>query len=100
MNRITTSCLVGIAALGVIATAADAADGCGRGMFYNGRRCVPMDDGPGYGSRDRGPVVQFNLGGGRDEGRYSAPNPKIRTFNNCPQGYTVQDGRCKPYTGR
>ena len=100
MNRITTSCLVGIAALGVIATAADAADGCGRGMFYNGRRCVPMDDGPGYGSRDRGPVVQFNLGGGRDDARYSAPNPKNRTFNNCPQGYTVQDGRCKPYTGR
>jgi hypothetical protein len=99
MNRIISCCLVGIATLGVIATAADAADGCGRGRFYNGRRCVPMD-GPGYGPRDSGPVVQFNLGGGRDEGRYSAPNPRIKTFNNCPQGYTVQDGRCKPYTGR
>jgi hypothetical protein len=53
MNRIT-SCLVGIAALGVIATAADAADGCGRGMFYNGRRCVPMNEGPSvYIGRDR-----------------------------------------------
>jgi hypothetical protein len=53
MNRIT-SCLVGIAALGVIATAADAADGCGRGMFYNGRRCVPMNVGPSvYIGRDR-----------------------------------------------
>jgi hypothetical protein len=99
MNRIISCCLVGIVTLGVIATAADAADGCGRGMFYNGRRCVPMD-GPGYGSRDRGPAVQFNLGGGRDEGRYSAPNPRFRTFNNCPQGYTVQDGVCKPYRGR
>ena len=50
--------MVGIAALIVTATVANAADGCGRGMFYNGRRCVPQD-GPGYGppryERDYGP---------------------------------------------
>jgi len=23
-----------------------------------------------------------------------------RSGNGCPPGYTVQDGRCKPYTGR
>src|SRR3954471_19890009 len=40
--------LFGIAALVVTATVAGAADGCGRGMFYDGRRCVPQD-GPGYG---------------------------------------------------
>ena len=44
MNRL----LIGIAALVVISTVAEAADGCGRGMYYNGRRCVPQD-GPGYG---------------------------------------------------
>lgn len=26
--------------------------------------------------------------------------PHYRTWNGCPHGYTVQDGRCKPYTGR
>ena len=39
---------IGIAALVAISTVSEAADGCGRGMFYNGRRCVPQD-GPGYG---------------------------------------------------
>ena len=27
-------------------------------------------------------------------------NPGLKTWNNCPPNYTVQDGRCKPYTGR
>ena len=40
---------VGIAALTVISTAAEALDGCGRGWYYNGRRCVPQDE-PGYGT--------------------------------------------------
>jgi hypothetical protein len=114
MIRIT-GLLVGIAALGAVSYA-DAADGCGRGWFYNGRRCVPMD-GPGYGPPprgefygpspggrysgppDRGPNLQFDLGR-RDERRYSPPNPGLRTWNHCPQGYTVQDGLCKPYSGR
>jgi hypothetical protein len=30
--------------LTVISTVAEAAHGCGRGMYYNGRRCVPQDD--------------------------------------------------------
>src|SRR5204863_7582585 len=58
MSR-TTALFVGIAALAVISTVAEAADGCGRGWYYNGRRCVPQDE-PGYGYRrgyeDRGPV--------------------------------------------
>jgi hypothetical protein len=72
--------LFGIAALVVTATVAEAADGCGRGMFYNGRRCVPQD-GPGYGPPpyqrgydqpvERGPQLRLELGGRRDEGRYS-----------------------------
>jgi hypothetical protein len=107
--------LVGVAALTVISTIAEAADGCGRGWYYNGRRCVPMDGPPAYGPPSRGdryygppgrysepPTVvgpQLRLGG-REEPRYSPPNPAFKTWNNCPPNYTVQDGRCKPYTGR
>ena len=108
--------LFGIAALVVTATVAGAADGCGRGMFYDGRRCVPQD-GPGYGPPpyqrgydryergygppvERGPQLRLDLGGRRDEGRYSPPNPAFKTFNKCPPNFTVQDGLCKPYTGR
>jgi hypothetical protein len=109
MSRIT-ALFVGIAALTVIATVAEAEDGCGRGWYYNGRRCVPMDApmyrrdyGPpverGYGPPvDRGP--QLRLGpGGREGARYSPPNPTFKTWNNCPPNYTVQDGLCKPYRG-
>jgi hypothetical protein len=45
MSR-STALFVGITALLAIATVAEAADGCGRGWYYNGRRCVP-EDGPG-----------------------------------------------------
>jgi hypothetical protein len=104
MNRITSVVFAGIAGLIVISTVAEAADGCGRGMYYNGRRCVPQDD-DDYGRRDYGPPVggptlRLDLGGGRDDARYSPPNPRFRTWNNCPQNYTVQDGLCKPYRGR
>jgi hypothetical protein len=105
VSRIT-ALFVGIAALTAVSTVAEAADGCGRGWYYNGRRCVPQDE-PGYGyGRDygapieRGPVLRFDLGGGRrDEARYSPPNPAFKTWNNCPPNFTVQDGLCKPYTG-
>jgi hypothetical protein len=100
MNRIASIFFAGIAALVVISTVAEAADGCGRGWYYNGRRCVPQDDDPGYGPPVRGPQLRLDLGGGRDEARYSPPNPRFRTWNNCPQNYTVQDGLCKPYRGR
>jgi hypothetical protein len=29
----------------------------------------------------------------------NAPGAYFGTWNNCPPTYTVQDGRCKPYTG-
>ena len=56
----------GVAALTVISTVAQAADGCGRGWYYNGRRCVPQDE-PGYYRReyrrdyyeDRGPGIRL-----------------------------------------
>ena len=74
MNRITSIVFAGIAGLILVSTVAEAADGCGRGMYYNGPRCVPQDDdGYGYGRRDYGPPVgglRLDLGGGRDEARY------------------------------
>jgi hypothetical protein len=101
MSRII-ALFVGVAALTVISTVAEAADGCGRGWYYNGRRCVPQDE-PGYGSRrgyePPGPQLRLDLGR-RDEPRYSPPNRNFKTWNNCPPNYTVQDGRCKPYRGR
>jgi hypothetical protein len=114
MSRIATALFAGIAALTVISTVAEAADGCGRGWYYNGRRCVPQDDEYGpplrrdYGPPPRGyyreaPVVEPQLRldfGRRDESRYSPPNPTFKTWNNCPPNFTVQDGLCKPYRGR
>ena len=92
MNRIT-ALFFGIAALTVISTVAEAADGCGRGWYYNGRRCVPQDE-PGYrpGYRrdyyeDRGPQLRLDLGR-RDEARYLPPNPSFKTWNHCPQNIT------------
>ena len=70
MNR-TTWLFVGITALVAVSTIAEAADGCGRGMYYNGRRCVPQD-GPSYGAPyqrdyglpvDRGPQLRLDFGG-------------------------------------
>ena len=58
-----TALLIGIAALTLISTTAKAADGCGRGWYYNGQRCVPMDEpryfrpkyrGDYYGPQSRG----------------------------------------------
>jgi hypothetical protein len=110
MSRVAVI-LVGFAALTAISTIAEAADGCGRGWFYNGRRCVPMDEpmyrrdyGPPQYRGDYGPPVnrgpQLRLGPGGGEGtRYSPPNPAYKTWNNCPPNFTVQDGLCKPYRG-
>jgi len=104
MSRIT-AVFVGIAALTIVSTVAQARDGCGSGWYYNGRRCVPQDE-PGYyrperrGYEDRGPGIRLDLGGRRDEARYGPPNPSFKTWNNCPPNYTVQDGLCKPYRGR
>jgi hypothetical protein len=113
MSHIATGLFAGIAALAVISTVAEAADGCGRGWYYNGRRCVPQEE----GSYDRprrysepppryyeprpapAPLLQLDLGS-RDEARYSPPNPAFKTWNNCPPNFTVQDGLCKPYRGR
>ena len=61
-------------------------------------------EGPRY--YDEGPRFNDGLnlrlfGGSSDDRRYAPPNrARYRTFNGCPTNYTVQDGLCKPYTGR
>ena len=89
MSRIT-ALFVGVAALTVISAVAEAEDGCGRGWYYNGRRCMPMDA-PMY--RTGRHSIGVTMG-------RSPPNPAFKTWNNCPPNFTVQDGLCKPYTGR
>ena len=65
MSRVT-ALFVGIAALTVISTVAEAAQGCGRGMYYNGRRCVPQD-GVGYRPHHRRYVDDDDIGYRRHE---------------------------------
>ena len=60
MSRVT-ALFIGVAALTVISTAAEAAQGCGRGLYYNGRRCVPQDD-VGYRSHHRRYVDEDDIG--------------------------------------
>ena len=78
--------LVGIAALTFVSTIAEARDGCGRGMYYNGRRCVPQDDyDRDYRYRRREPGVGVDLG----------PNMQLR-FGDRPRPRYDYDCR---YTG-
>ncbi|HZP76290.1 MAG TPA: hypothetical protein VFB45_09135 [Pseudolabrys sp.] len=81
--------LLGAAAVLSTGSVAQAADGCGRGMYWNGYRCAPRYAGPppyGGGYYQEGPRYY------RGEGRF-------RTYNGCAPGWTVQDGQCKPYRG-
>ena len=100
MKSIFVACL-GVAALAVSSSVSEAADGCGRGWHYNGYRCAPMyrDGRPGvyiyrerpryrggYDVYDRGHPYGYN---------YDYGDPRCGQPN-----YTIQDGVCKPYTGR
>lgn len=113
--------LLAVAAFAVSSTAAEARDGCGRGYYHNGYRCVPerynrpppdryYGPPPGYYEPppprryhgrppDDGMVLQFNFGG-RNEPRYRPPVRGRDGKPTCEQrGYTIQDGLCKPYRG-
>jgi hypothetical protein len=64
---------------------------------------VYLDLGPGPGPRPyyRDYDEPRYYGGPRyyREGGYYRPG-RFRTWNGCQQGWTVQDGLCKPYRGR
>jgi hypothetical protein len=85
---------------------AEARDGCGRGFYFNGFRCVPMRAGPPVVVVPPPVVVRpaprpVPLRGWRPAGpdRWGQmtywPGPR----GSCPPRYTVQDGICKPYRG-
>jgi hypothetical protein len=86
---------------------AAAADGCGRGRYWNGYRCA----GGGGGGYYRGP--QGYGGGGYPSAQVYGP-PRVQRSMRCDYrgrcyaygpascgnpNYTVQDGVCKPYRG-
>jgi hypothetical protein len=61
------------------------------------------DDGPRYRDRDRDRYRGERYGGDRRDrgdrgGGYYRPGG-YKTFNGCQNGWTVQDGLCKPYRG-
>jgi hypothetical protein len=104
--------LLAVAALTAFAGVAEARDGCGRGFFFDGRRCVPMRAGPPvvvpppYVAPPRyvapppryvapGPRGWRPAGPDRHGQMTYRPGPR----NSCPPRYTVQDGLCKPYRG-
>ena len=96
--------IIGLAALSALPAPSQAADGCGRGWYNNGYRCVPMR-GPRYGYYDERPRYYYR------EREYYRPrygdeaHPYGYRHNygdpRCGRpNYTIQDGVCKPYTGR
>jgi hypothetical protein len=112
MMRRLAILLLGAAALTTAAVEiAAAADGCGRGRYWNGYRCATQPGyygGQGYygGPRYHAPYAQ-------PYARYYGP-PRVQGTPRCDRwgrcgitgplscghpGYTVQDGVCKPYRG-
>jgi len=101
--------LAAIASVAIISTIAEAADGCGRGMYYNGRRCVPQ---PGYYEpppryyeprarycefapryyESAGPQLQIDLGGG-------GVSAYARKKNPARAGLSILSGAVRPNWG-
>jgi hypothetical protein len=94
MTRLTLFVAAAATAAVTMSTTAEARDGCGRGAYFNGHRCVSLhghygryhDPGSYYAPNFRGNAVRPTRG--RD-GAISCSN----------RNYTWQDGACKPYRG-
>ncbi len=97
--------VIGTAALALAGNASHAAQGCGPGWYYNGYRCVPAHA-PRYRGYDDGPRFyregpRYYRGG--DYGDRAHPYGHNYNYGDPRCGrpnYTIQDGVCKPYTGR
>jgi hypothetical protein len=75
---------------------AAAADGCGRGRYWNGYRCVgQVYRGPAYYRSYARPIRPVGSVGCDAYGRCYRTAP-----HSCSHpGFTIQDGVCKPYRG-
>lgn len=102
------SVVMALGALGLLAATAgiaEARNGCGPGWYYNGYRCVPAQAAPRYAPpvyappryapRAAGPRGYVFAG----PDRWGKPTYYPRRGGQCPGGFTVQDGLCKPYRG-
>src|SRR5262245_24993711 len=104
MKSVFVACLV-VAALAASSSTGQAADGCGRGLYYDGYRCVPMGGPqPGY-YRDVNSRVYYRerpgyYGGYVDPGHPYGYNYDYGDGRCGRPNYTIQNGVCKPYTGR
>ena len=92
--RLFLATLFGIAALVAVMPPADARDGCGRGWYFDGRACRPQEPNyqPDYYAPPRPAYRQVP---------YGSCLPRTNPRWPCPcDNWTVQDGVCKPFTGR
>jgi len=99
MKKITFLALIAGAVFGLEGSAS------AQGIYLDfgnnpGPRYRDYDDGPRYRDRDRYRGERY--GDRRDRGDrgggYYRPGG-YKTFNGCQNGWTVQDGLCKPYRG-
>jgi hypothetical protein len=108
MTRLTLLVAAAATAAVTMISTAEARDGCGRGLYFDGYRCVPS--GAAYhrgGYRAYGSYGSY--GYRNPEGSYLAPNFRGNTVRptrgrdgaiSCSnRNYTWQDGACKPYRG-
>jgi hypothetical protein len=93
--RLSALSLIGITALLAAAEPASARDGCGRGNYFNGRACVQQ---PYYEPQQQ--YYEPQIYQQRSYGYGGYRQPYVGHGGNCPNGYTVQHGRCEPYRGR
>jgi len=93
-----------ITLLTLVAAAIISAEGASaQGVYLDfgnnpGPRYRDYDDGPRYRDRGRYREERYGDRGDRGDRGYYRPGG-YKTFNGCQNGWTVQDGLCKPYRG-
>ena len=98
--RKLSSAALGVAVVAALLGRAEARDGCGAGWYFDGYGCRPMARdyyGPReyYGPPRYVPGPRYVDPGHPYGYRYNYGDPRCGRPN-----YTIQDGVCKPYTGR
>lgn len=101
--RWIVAALLAAAALAAFPGTSEARDGCGRGWYFDGVACRPQSAAPRYyggyryygGARTWQDCPPGMVPTGRGDCRPWHPT----RGSECPPGYTLQSGRCKPYRG-